>query len=360
MVSPNVLRTVHPNGRNWPCLVKRFACQPPIQDHVLMHAQYRIEWNLAAPVRWGAGHRGNNASDPGPWTCSGARRNRSGTVNHPRRRSRVPRSAPCRRRPVTLPNRIAVGPTCRYSDGGGLPDDRHLAHHRLACGRWRGFGADRRLPPCRRSAGCATRTRRRGRRSPGAGGGRRLRVAADRAFIRAGVGAVGATGPRGPRVPVAAERQPHPASPLTGSTAAGRSRTASGPPATSPERGRTWSTCPAPAACTRSRAGLGHRVPFAGAVRSKAEVPVGTAVEITEARQAGAVLTDGAVDLVPLGRGLARDPVPAVARGPRTRGAGHSAEAVRQGVVQGRVKGRAAGGSPAAQPRQRVWMRQRR
>lgn len=54
--------------------------------------------------------------------------------------------------------------------------------------------------------------------------------------------------------------------------------------------------------------GPGYQAPFAEAVRSKAEVPVGTVGLITEARQAKAVLTDGAADLVPLGRELPRDP----------------------------------------------------
>ncbi|MEU7530842.1 NADH:flavin oxidoreductase/NADH oxidase [Saccharothrix sp. NPDC042600] len=54
--------------------------------------------------------------------------------------------------------------------------------------------------------------------------------------------------------------------------------------------------------------GPGYQVPFAEAVRSKAGVPVGTVGMITEARQAEAVLTDGAADLVLLGRELLRDP----------------------------------------------------
>ncbi|GGP81055.1 NADH:flavin oxidoreductase/NADH oxidase [Saccharothrix coeruleofusca] len=54
--------------------------------------------------------------------------------------------------------------------------------------------------------------------------------------------------------------------------------------------------------------GPGYQVPFAEAVRRKADVPTAAVGLITEARQAEQVLADGAADLVLLGRELLRDP----------------------------------------------------
>ncbi|WP_436492775.1 NADH:flavin oxidoreductase/NADH oxidase [Actinokineospora sp. HUAS TT18] len=54
--------------------------------------------------------------------------------------------------------------------------------------------------------------------------------------------------------------------------------------------------------------GPGYQVSFAEAIRRKADVPTGAVGEITGARQAEQVLSDGAADLVLLGRELLRDP----------------------------------------------------
>ncbi|WP_447004731.1 NADH:flavin oxidoreductase/NADH oxidase [Saccharothrix isguenensis] len=54
--------------------------------------------------------------------------------------------------------------------------------------------------------------------------------------------------------------------------------------------------------------GPGYQVPFAEAVRRKADVPTGAVGMITDARQAEQVLADGSADLVLLGRELLRDP----------------------------------------------------
>ncbi|CRK60428.1 NADH:flavin oxidoreductases, Old Yellow Enzyme family [Alloactinosynnema sp. L-07] len=54
--------------------------------------------------------------------------------------------------------------------------------------------------------------------------------------------------------------------------------------------------------------GPGYQVPFAEAVRRKADVPTAAVGEITEARQAEQIVADGAADLVLLGRELLRDP----------------------------------------------------
>jgi 2,4-dienoyl-CoA reductase-like NADH-dependent reductase (Old Yellow Enzyme family) len=54
--------------------------------------------------------------------------------------------------------------------------------------------------------------------------------------------------------------------------------------------------------------GPGYQVPLAEAVRRKAEVPTGAVGIITDPLQAEQVLTDGAADLVLLGRELLRDP----------------------------------------------------
>jgi 2,4-dienoyl-CoA reductase-like NADH-dependent reductase (Old Yellow Enzyme family) len=54
--------------------------------------------------------------------------------------------------------------------------------------------------------------------------------------------------------------------------------------------------------------GPGYQVPFADAVRKKAEVPTGAVGLITDARQAETILTDGSADIVLLARELLRDP----------------------------------------------------
>jgi 2,4-dienoyl-CoA reductase-like NADH-dependent reductase (Old Yellow Enzyme family) len=54
--------------------------------------------------------------------------------------------------------------------------------------------------------------------------------------------------------------------------------------------------------------GPGYQVPFAEAVRRKADVPTGAVGMITDARQAEQVLADGSADLVLLGREFLRDP----------------------------------------------------
>ncbi|MCG8919579.1 NADH:flavin oxidoreductase/NADH oxidase [Actinokineospora sp. PR83] len=54
--------------------------------------------------------------------------------------------------------------------------------------------------------------------------------------------------------------------------------------------------------------GPGYQVPFASVIRTKAGVPTGAVGEITDARQAEAILTDGSADLVLLARELLRDP----------------------------------------------------
>ncbi|WP_026423211.1 NADH:flavin oxidoreductase/NADH oxidase [Actinokineospora inagensis] len=54
--------------------------------------------------------------------------------------------------------------------------------------------------------------------------------------------------------------------------------------------------------------GPGYQVPFADAVRRKADVATGTVGLITDPRQAEAILADGSADLVLLGRELLRDP----------------------------------------------------
>ncbi|WP_367134358.1 NADH:flavin oxidoreductase/NADH oxidase [Saccharothrix sp. HUAS TT1] len=54
--------------------------------------------------------------------------------------------------------------------------------------------------------------------------------------------------------------------------------------------------------------GPGYQVPFAEAVRRKADVPTGAVGMITDARQAEQVLADGSADLVLLGRESLRDP----------------------------------------------------
>ncbi|RKT71831.1 hypothetical protein DFJ66_5127 [Saccharothrix variisporea] len=82
-------------------------------------------------------------------------------------------------------------------------------------------------------------------------------------------------------------------------------------------------------------------------------------MEITDARQAEAVLADGAADLVPLGRELLRDPYRPLRAATEPGVQVTSAEAVRQGVLGARVKGRAAGGT-GSPTFERVWMRQRR
>ncbi|OLR90866.1 NADH:flavin oxidoreductase/NADH oxidase [Actinokineospora bangkokensis] len=54
--------------------------------------------------------------------------------------------------------------------------------------------------------------------------------------------------------------------------------------------------------------GPGYQVPFAAAIRAKADVPTGAVGMITDPHQAEAVLTDGSADLVLLARELLRDP----------------------------------------------------
>ncbi|HEX6342856.1 NADH:flavin oxidoreductase/NADH oxidase [Umezawaea sp.] len=54
--------------------------------------------------------------------------------------------------------------------------------------------------------------------------------------------------------------------------------------------------------------GPGYQVPFADAVRNKAEVPTGAVGLITDARQAETILADGSADIVLLARELLRDP----------------------------------------------------
>ncbi|PPK67810.1 NADH:flavin oxidoreductase/NADH oxidase [Actinokineospora auranticolor] len=58
----------------------------------------------------------------------------------------------------------------------------------------------------------------------------------------------------------------------------------------------------------RITTGPGYQVPFADAIRRKAEVATAAVGEITEAHQAERVLADGSADLVLLGRELLRDP----------------------------------------------------
>jgi 2,4-dienoyl-CoA reductase-like NADH-dependent reductase (Old Yellow Enzyme family) len=54
--------------------------------------------------------------------------------------------------------------------------------------------------------------------------------------------------------------------------------------------------------------GPGYQVPFADAIRKKAEVPTGAVGLITDARQAETILADGSADIVLLARELLRDP----------------------------------------------------
>jgi 2,4-dienoyl-CoA reductase-like NADH-dependent reductase (Old Yellow Enzyme family) len=54
--------------------------------------------------------------------------------------------------------------------------------------------------------------------------------------------------------------------------------------------------------------GPGYQVPFARAIRERAKIATGAVGMITEARQAEAIVSDGAADAVLLARQLLRNP----------------------------------------------------
>ena len=91
---------------------------------------------------------------------------------------------------------------------------------------------------------------------------------------------------------------------------ASRSRTPSPSPASSKARGVDASTSPAAAsaAAGSTRSGYGYQVPFAARIRAEADIPTMAVGLIVDARQAEAIVADGAADLVALAREAQDDP----------------------------------------------------